>query len=70
VDFLLRTQEGDGSWLVPTRAIPLNGYLESGSPHDKHQFISFTGTCWATMALTVATRATNPGQIARSRRPQ
>ena len=70
VDFLLRTQEGDGSWLVPTRAIPLNGYLESGSPHDKHQFISFTGTCWATMALTVATRATNPGQIASSRRSQ
>jgi ankyrin repeat protein len=56
VEFLLRTQEDDGSWLVPTRAIPLNGYLESGSPHDKHQFISFAATCWATMALTVATR--------------
>ena len=34
VEFLLRTQEDDGSWLVPTRAIPLNGYLESGSPHE------------------------------------
>lgn len=55
IAYLLRTQEDDGSWLVPTRAIPLNGYLESGSPHGKHQFISFAGTCWATMALTVAT---------------
>ena len=36
------------------RAIPLNGYLESGFPHGKHQFISFTGTCWATMALIAA----------------
>jgi len=51
VKYLLRTQEEDGSWLTPTRAIPLNGYLESGSPHGKHQFISFAGTCWATMAL-------------------
>jgi hypothetical protein len=54
VQFLLRTQEDDGSWLVPTRAIPLNGYIESGSPHDKHQFISFAGTCWATMALVMS----------------
>jgi ankyrin repeat protein len=51
IQYLLRTQEEDGSWLIPTRAIPLNGYLEGGSPHGKHQFISFAGTCWATMAL-------------------
>lgn len=51
IKYLLRTQEEDGSWLIPTRAIPLTGYLESGSPHGKHQFISFAGTCWATMAL-------------------
>src|SRR5262245_39283410 len=31
VAYLLRTQENDGSSLVPTRAVPLNGYLESGS---------------------------------------
>ena len=54
VAYLLRTQEDDGSWLVPTRAIPLNGYLESGSPHGKHQFISYTATCWSTMVLIVA----------------
>ena len=55
VKFLLRTQETDGSWLVPSRAVPRNGYLESGSPHGKHQFVSFAGTCWATMALVLAT---------------
>jgi ankyrin repeat protein len=56
VAYLLRTQEDDGSWLVPTRAIPLNGYIEGGSPHGKHQFISYAATCWATMALMVADR--------------
>ncbi len=55
VNFLLRTQESDGSWLVPSRAVPRNGYLESGSPHGKHQFVSFAGTCWATMGLILAT---------------
>ncbi len=30
---------------------PLSGFLESGFPHGKHQFISFAGACWATMAL-------------------
>ena len=54
VAYLLRTQEDEGSWLVPTRAIPLNGYLESGSPHGKHQFISYAGSCWATMALMLS----------------
>ena len=56
VEFLLSSQEDDGSWLVPTRAVPINGYVESGSPHEKHQFVSFGGTCWATMALTIASR--------------
>jgi ankyrin repeat protein len=51
VDYLLRTQEPDGSWLVHKRAAPLNGYFESGFPHGKFQFISFAGSCWATMAL-------------------
>jgi hypothetical protein len=57
VTWLLHTQENDGSWLVPTRAIPLNGYLESGSPHGKHQFSSYAGTCWSTMALIIAADA-------------
>jgi hypothetical protein len=54
VDYLLRNQEPDGSWLVYTRAAPQNPYFESGFPHGKFQFISFAGTCWATMALILA----------------
>ena len=49
--YLLETQEPDGSWLVHKRAVPLNAYFESGFPHGKFQFISYAGTCWATMAL-------------------
>jgi ankyrin repeat protein len=51
VDYLLRTQEADGSWLVPKRAAASNEYFESGFPHGKFQFISYAGSCWATMAL-------------------
>jgi hypothetical protein len=54
VDYLLRTQEPDGSWLVHTRAVPQNAYFESGFPHGKFQFISYAGSCWATMALIYA----------------
>jgi ankyrin repeat protein len=54
VKYLLRTQEQDGSWLVYTRAAPQNPYFESGFPHGKFQFISFAGSCWATMALILA----------------
>jgi hypothetical protein len=51
--YLLKTQREDGSWFVKTRAIPSNPYFESGFPHGKSQFISYAGTCWATMALTL-----------------
>jgi N-acyl-D-amino-acid deacylase len=55
VAYLLRTQETDGSWLVSKRAEPGNNpYFESGFPHGKFQFISYAGTCWATMALIYA----------------
>jgi ankyrin repeat protein len=54
VEYLLKMQESDGSWLVPSRTVPSNKYFESGSPHGKFQFISYAGTCWATMALTYA----------------
>jgi N-acyl-D-amino-acid deacylase len=55
VRYLLDTVEPDGSWLVHKRAVPLNEYFESGFPHGKFQFISYAGTCWATMALIYAT---------------
>jgi len=51
IAYLLNQQQPDGSWLVKTRAIPTNPYFESGFPHGKSQFISYAGTCWATLAL-------------------
>lgn len=51
VAYLLRTRHDDGSWFVRTRAIPSNPYFESGFPHGRSQFISYAGTCQATMAL-------------------
>ena len=51
VSYLRRTQAGDGSWHVATRAIWLQPYFESGFPYGRDQFISAAGTAWATMAL-------------------
>ncbi|MCC6405863.1 MAG: ankyrin repeat domain-containing protein [Planctomycetes bacterium] len=52
VEFLLRTQRADGTWLVETRrradGLP---YFETGYPHGEHQFISFAASCWAVLAL-------------------
>jgi hypothetical protein len=56
VRFLLRTQQPDGSWFVHKRAASFNRYFETGFPHGKHQFSSFTGTAWATMALMYASQ--------------
>jgi ankyrin repeat protein len=51
VDFLLRTQYPDGSWLVRTRAFPVQPYFESGFPFGRHQWISAAGTAWAARAI-------------------
>ena len=51
VDYLLRTQDDDGSWFVNKRAIPANNYFDSEFPHGESQYASFNGTCWATLAL-------------------
>lgn len=51
VQFLLRTQEEDGSWFVNKRALPLNLYFDAGFPHGQSQYASFNATCWAMMAL-------------------
>jgi ankyrin repeat protein len=51
VRYLLDTQLTDGSWLVRSRTLPTQIYLESGFPHGLHQFISAAGTQWATQAL-------------------
>jgi len=54
LDFLLRTQFPDGSWLVRTRSYPLQPPKDSGFPHGRHQWISAAGTSWAAMALGLA----------------
>lgn len=51
VEFLLRTQDDDGSWFVNKRAFPANNYFDAGFPHGQSQYASFNGTCWATIAL-------------------
>jgi ankyrin repeat protein len=54
VQFLLNTQFADGSWFVPTRALPLQPHFESGFPFGRDQFISVAATNWATRALALA----------------
>jgi murein DD-endopeptidase len=58
VAFLTRSQQADGSWLVDTRRTWRRGipYFESGFPHGQHQFISYAGAAWATMALVLVDR--------------
>jgi N-acyl-D-amino-acid deacylase len=51
VDFLLKTQESDGSWHVVTRAKPVQVYFDNGDPHGKDQFISMMATSWSVAAL-------------------
>jgi len=51
VEFLLNTQLSDGSWLVKTRAVPIQPYFESDFPHGDDQWISVAATNWAAMAL-------------------
>lgn len=54
VDYLLKTQLADGSWLVRRRAIPLQPYTDAGFPHGKDQFISTSATHLATRTLIYA----------------
>ena len=53
VQYLLRSQDADGSWHVKTRSIWVQPYFESGFPYGQDQFISAAGTAWATMALSM-----------------
>jgi len=54
LDYLVRTQQPDGSWHVASRAKPLMEYFESGFPHGKDQFISAFATGWAAEALLIS----------------
>jgi ankyrin repeat protein len=68
VQYLLTTQQEDGSWYVRTRAMALQPYFDAGFPHDFDQWISAAGTSWATMALTLASPST-PATTALASRP-
>ena len=54
VDFLLTTQQEDGSWFVRSRSVKFQPYFESGFPYGDDQWISAAGTSWAALALTLA----------------
>ena len=49
--YLLQTQHADGSWLVETRAKPVQVFFDNGDPHGKNQFISISATGWSVAAL-------------------
>jgi len=52
VQWLLQNQLADGSWFMPTRAVPVQPHtFESGFPHGWHQFASDGASSWAAMAL-------------------
>jgi ankyrin repeat protein len=57
VEYLLRTQQADGSWHVRSRSLKFQPYFESGFPHGHDQWISAAGTAWAVMALSQAAGA-------------
>jgi hypothetical protein len=54
VRFLLSTQQADGSWYVPSRAVKFQPYFESGFPYGGDQWISAMATGWATSGLATA----------------
>ena len=58
LQYLMATQQEDGSWHVRTRqlspATVSPPYIESGFPYQHDQYISTAATCWAAMALYTA----------------
>ena len=65
VQFLLKTQYEDGSWLVRTRALPLQPLFDIGFPHGNDGWISAAATNWAAMALARADTKFPAGVAAR-----
>ena len=56
VEFLLRTQQEDGTWHVATRALGFQPYFQSGFPYEHDQWISQAGTAMASIALSFAAK--------------
>lgn len=61
--FLLETQCEDGSWLVKTRAYPVQPLKDTKFPHGRDQWISATGTSWAVMALAASDERVNYARV-------
>jgi ankyrin repeat protein len=59
VDYLRKTQLGDGSWFVRTRAIAIQPVFDADFPHGRDAFISAAATNWATLALSFAAKGTS-----------
>jgi len=66
LEFLLKTQQDDGSWQVTSRSKPFQKYFETGFPHGKDQFISAAASAWATTALALAL----PHEVEDKKEPQ
>jgi len=56
VEFLLRTQQEDGTWHVASRALGFQPYFQSGFPYEHDQWISQAGTAMASIALSYAAK--------------
>tara|TARA_R110002095_G_scaffold184553_3_gene161738 strand:+ start:1420 stop:2436 length:1017 start_codon:yes stop_codon:yes gene_type:complete len=54
IQYLLNSQQPDGSWHIVSHAKPFQTYFETGYPHGKDQFISVTAGSWATVALLLS----------------
>ena len=59
IDYLLRTQNADGTWHVRRRAHPFQPPMDSGFSHGADGWISSAGSSWAVLALVTAS---DPGQ--------
>jgi hypothetical protein len=68
VTYLLRTQMADGSWVVRSRSSPFQPLKDSGFPHGRDQWISASGTAWASMALAYSQPASAPSPSLLSKR--
>jgi len=55
INYLLKTQDVSGAWIVATRAFPIQTFFSSDfPPYDENQYISATATNWASLALLEA----------------
>jgi N-acyl-D-amino-acid deacylase len=54
IEYLIDTQNRDGSWHVSSRATPVQQYFDNGDPHETDQFISMQATAWSIAALANA----------------